>query len=262
VNKLGTFVKTSLRTFQVRFPHLLDTKFALMRRLRQTLRIPFERDFKALSLFPISDDALLLDVGANRGQSTDAILLAVGNMRVQIHLFEPNELLFQKLKQMFSEDDRICLHNFGLGDETTESTLFVPFYGKWMFDGLASFDEEEARSWLRGRLYFYDERLLTLRESKCRLRTLDELGLEPFFIKIDVQGYEYNALKGGENTLREHEPVLLVEAPDDLVIDFLSDIGYRHFAYEGGKFRPDHKGRSNTYFMTPEKSRLVAESIR
>jgi hypothetical protein len=104
--------------------------------------------------------------------------------------------------------------------------------------------------------------LLTLRESKCRLRTLDELGLEPFFIKIDVQGYEYNALKGGEKTLRAHEPVLLVEAPDDLVIDFLSDIGYRHFAYEGGKFRPDHKGRSNTYFMTPEKSRLVAESIR
>ena len=233
MNKLGTFVKTSLRTFQVHFPHLVGTKFALMRMLRQFLHIPFERDFKALSLFPISDDALLLDVGANRGQSTDAILLAVGNKRVQIHLFEPNEVLFHKLKQMFGADERIWLHDFGLGDETTESTLFVPFYRKWMFDGLASFDEEEARNWLRRRLYFYDERLLTLRESRCRLRTLDELGLEPFFIKIDVQGYEYNALKGGEKTLRAHEPVLLVEAPDDLVIDFLSDIGYRYFAYEG-----------------------------
>ncbi|MDH3726291.1 MAG: FkbM family methyltransferase [Myxococcales bacterium] len=261
MSRFGTVVKTSLRTFQVHFPRLLDTKFALMRTLRRALRIPFERDFEALSLFPIADDALLLDVGANRGQSTDAILLAVGNTRVQVHLFEPNELLLEKLKQLFGEDERIWLHGFGLGDEATESTLFVPFYRKWMFDGLASFDEDEARSWLRGRLYFYDERLLTLRESKCRLRTLDELGLEPFFMKIDVQGYEYDALKGGEDTLRAHEPILLVEAPDDLVIDFLSGIGYRYFSYERGKFRPGHKGRSNTYFMTAAKSRLVAERI-
>jgi hypothetical protein len=53
-----------LRTLQVQFPYLLDAKFKLMRLVRNG-RTPLE-DFNALSLFPEVDDALFLDVGANR----------------------------------------------------------------------------------------------------------------------------------------------------------------------------------------------------
>jgi FkbM family methyltransferase len=41
--------------------------------------------------------------------------------------------------------------------------------------------------------------------------TLDSLGLEPDFIKIDVEGLEYDVLRGGEQTVRENRPVVMIE---------------------------------------------------
>src|ERR1041384_3739354 len=110
--QLSRNAKKLLRTLQVHFPSLLDTKFRVMRWYRNALKVPFEYDFSALPLFH-ADGATFLDVGANRGQSTDAILMNLANVR--IHLFEPNEMLFGKLKRMFGTDDRIVLNDFGLG---------------------------------------------------------------------------------------------------------------------------------------------------
>lgn len=41
--------------------------------------------------------------------------------------------------------------------------------------------------------------------------TLDSLGLAPDFVKLDVEGMEWHALKGGERTIREHKPVVMLE---------------------------------------------------
>jgi hypothetical protein len=87
---------------------------------------------------------------------------------VRIHQFEPNKLLFEKLKGLYGRNERIMISNIGLGDEASESTLFVPFYKEWMFDGLASFNEDMARNWLKGRVFFYQERLLRLHKPRCR----------------------------------------------------------------------------------------------
>ena len=91
--------KKLLRTIQTSFPGMEDTKFALMRQYRNRFRIPFDKDFNAIDLFPNIDDALFLDVGANRGQSTDAILMKRKNCRIQ--LFEPNALLLDKLERQY-----------------------------------------------------------------------------------------------------------------------------------------------------------------
>src|SRR5882724_8840051 len=235
-----------IRTLQVYFPILLDMKFVVMRFYRNTLKKPFEEDFNALSLFPLCGRVLFLDVGANRGQSTDAILMKRPDARV--HLFEPNEELCRNLQKMFGANDGVFIHNCGLGDEVTEGLLVVPFYKKWMFDGLASFDAAKAEDWLKGRIFFYDERFVSQRQLRCRVKRLDDLALAPFFMKIDVQGYEYKVLKGGEQTLRKHEPVLLIEAPGKDIIDFLQELGYDFYAYDRGRFRSGMRGRLNTFF--------------
>lgn len=41
--------------------------------------------------------------------------------------------------------------------------------------------------------------------------TLDALGLRPDFVKLDVEGMEYHALLGGETTIREARPVVMIE---------------------------------------------------
>jgi hypothetical protein len=139
--------------------------------------------------------------------------------------------------------------------------LFVPFYKNWMFDGLASFNVDEANGWLKGRVYFYDERSVRLRESRCKIRRLDDLDLSPFFIKLDVQGYEYKALKGGEETLRKHQPVLLIETPNQKTREFLTGLGYTPYAYEAGRFKSSEYGSLNTFFMTPKRAGLVRAYI-
>jgi len=41
--------------------------------------------------------------------------------------------------------------------------------------------------------------------------TLDSLHLAPDFIKIDIEGMEYHALLGGEQTIRTHKPIIIIE---------------------------------------------------
>jgi len=253
-------VKKLIRSAQTSFPFLLDFKFAVMRNYRRWRRIPFERDFEALALFPESPEALYLDVGANRGQSTEAILMMTKAGRIQ--QFEPNPLLCEKLTALYGRNSRVVTNATGLGDISTEQPLYVPFYKKWMYDGLASFDPNKAGDWLKGRVYFYKETHLSLRKTTCRIKKLDELGLSPFFIKLDIQGYEYQALKGGEQTLRRCEPILLIESPpEEEIVSYLAEFGYEMFGFKGGKFFPGMVGSHNTFFMTPQKSRLVERLI-
>lgn len=253
-------MKKLLRTLQVHFPALLETKFRILRAIRNTLKIPREDDFRALALFPDSDDALYLDVGANRGQSTDAIIMTKRNARIV--LFEPNEVLIGKLLTLFRGKPNIVIHNFGLGDQNTECDLFIPFYKRYMFDGLASFVESEARDWLKNRLFFYDDRLLSVRTSRCQIKKLDDLELAPFFMKLDVQGYEYQALRGGERTLREHQPILLIEAPDHRISTYLEDFGYSRYAYKEGELIPGTSDGTNTFFLTEDKASRMDRKSR
>jgi FkbM family methyltransferase len=259
---LNADVKKAVRTAQTSFPWLLNAKFALMRRYRNARRKPFDVDFNAIGLFPDVEGLLYLDVGANRGQSTDAIMLRSANSRIE--LFEPNQLLCRNLERLFASSERVSVNCFGLGDETADLPLYVPFYKNWMFDGLASFDEASARRWLQeDRLYFFKEELLTVRELRCKTKRLDELGLAPFFMKLDVQGYEAQALRGGERTLERHRPIVLLEAPpEDESMRFLERLGYRHFSFKDGVFVEGVVETANTYFLTDDKAELVKRHIR
>jgi FkbM family methyltransferase len=250
-----------LRTLQANFPFLLDAKFAARSLVSRALRRPHDADFRALALFPDLDGALYLDLGANRGQSIEAILMFT--RRSCIWSFEPNPLLCAKLRRRFHGQERVVIKDFGLGDQEGAFKLYVPYYKKWMYDGLASLKREFAADWLRDRVYGYREEHLTIKEVDCRIRRLDDVlsfdgtGLAPFFIKLDVQGYELEALTGGERTLRNHEPILLIESPDEPTSDFLGGLGYQPYSYEGGALKPRTLGVTNTFFMTDGKAALL-----
>ena len=253
-------VKTVLRTVQVNVPMFLDAKFALMRSYRKARRIPFDRDFDAIRLFPVADGALFLDVGANRGQSTDAILMMAKHSRIQ--LFEPNPALCEKLRRQFHGNDNVAINDFGLGNSTTEQPLHIPFYRNWMFDGLASFDREKASNWLEHRILFYDERHLSIRVVMCKVKRLDDLGLAPFFVKVDVQGCDFEVIQGGEQTIRTHDPVLLLESPPQRkTTSVLEGMGYTCYTFRNNKFIRGIADGNNTFFMSERAASLVSSHI-
>jgi FkbM family methyltransferase len=52
----------------------------------------------------------------------------------------------------------------------------------------------------------------TIGTGKVEMKRLDSLNFDRIdYMKIDCEGYEMQILKGGENTIRTHQPVLVVE---------------------------------------------------
>lgn len=46
------------------------------------------------------------------------------------------------------------------------------------------------------------------------------------FLKIDAEGHDFAVLRGGESMIREHRPVIFIEARGTAITDWLRDIGY------------------------------------
>ena len=71
-----------------------------------------------------------------------------------------------------------------------------------------------------------------LGEEEVELTTIDSLHLSKLdFIKLDVQGFELKALKGGEGTIKSNYPIMFIENYLNLEVDqqalqLLNDWGY------------------------------------
>jgi FkbM family methyltransferase len=247
-----------LRSLQVFFPFLQDARFHLQRTLHRLRGRPVEADFAALRLLPWAPGALFLDVGANRGQSIEAMRILVPQARILA--FEPNPRLCARLARLYRDDPRIGCMSCALGDVAGGLTLWVPIYRGWTFDGLASLDRTAAAGWLGpDRLYLFRPDWLRVEEIACAVRRLDDLDLAPAFIKLDVQGFEPQVLAGGEATLRRHRPVLMLESPRvDREIPFLERLGYTFYAFDGERLVPDRLGRVNSFFLTEDKAALLS----
>jgi hypothetical protein len=66
--------------------------------------------------------------------------------------------------------------------------------------------------------------------NEVSFNTIDNLGLTPFFIKIDVEGAELEVLKGSLNVIKRYNPVILVEIQNhnsyQEIQELLSSYGY------------------------------------
>lgn len=240
------FIYRLFRTLQINFPQLQDIRFSLQRSYRKTFKVPVELDFNALSLFAFSKDTLFVDAGANRGDTVQAVRLTYPENPIMA--FEPNPLVFEKSRRAFKYDKNTTFINMGLSDQDDTLELNIPFYKGYMFDGLASFKENEALDWLKTRIFFFSEKNLSLRRVNCQLKKLDDFNIDPHFIKIDVQGFELKVLTGAKETIDRNLPVLLIETPTDEVTSYLSDNGYVALKFDGKRLVPGH-GRLNTFFV-------------
>ncbi len=246
-----------LRTAQTYVPPLVDAKAWAQRTYRRTMRIPSETSYKAIARFPLEPGKAFVDIGANRGQTIESIRLYRG--ADPIVSFEPNPRLAQRLVQRYRSDRNLTVNAFGLGIEPGEFNLHVPSYRGFVFDGLASFEREAAQDWLNAeRIYGFDPRLVTVETVRCEIRRWDDVDTSPGFVKIDVQGFESNVLRGGIETIRRHRPVFVIENDETRAheaILFAED--YRRAAYDGTRFVLDRVGADNTFYIPADKAERI-----
>jgi FkbM family methyltransferase len=246
-----------VRTAQTFFPVLADAKPAVQSRVNQFLQRPFEADFAALRLLGREAGQLYVDVGANRGQSIDAIRMTAN--RPRIVSFEANQLFAEKLRRRYAQQPEIRIEATGLGAEEGIFTLHIPSYRGYVFDGLASLDREAAMSWIGPLAVLrFDPAKLQCHTVTCSVRPLDSFTLKPFFIKIDVEKLEMEVLRGARQTLEQHHPILLVESDNPEVSTFLRSFHYQAFAYDSQnrRFLPSD-GIGNSFFVPKTKLNLI-----
>lgn len=239
---------TLLRTWQTYLPGGGDAKYMLQRTVRRALKRTFESEFEALRRLSLLEEFVLIDVGANRGQSIDAMRLTAPGRKIVS--FEPNPWLVSRLKREYSMSEEVTIHELALSDREEIFTLFVPFYRGYMFDGAASLSKEEAGQWLVGRIHRFNPSLLTLKEFTVRAVRIDSLNLSPSFVKIDVQGMEIDVLRGALETLERHRPILLVETPSAELVELLQPFGYFAAHWTGSGFERGIENFYNIFFLT------------
>lgn len=244
------FTKKIFRSIQVYFPFLQDLRFSTQMRMNRMLGKPHEHDFGLLKQLPGNGDMTFVDIGTNRGEAIQSMLTMKKNCRVVG--FEPNPIVFKKTASLYRNSKQVTLHNCGLGKDNGSFTLFLPFFRNFMFDGLASFNKTEASDWLKGRIFGYSDKLMHIKEINCEVKRLDDFNLDPYFIKIDVQGLEYEVLQGGLETLKKHQPALLIETPSEKVMNLLEGLGYAPYYYHNQQLEPG-RGQLNTWFFHQSK---------
>lgn len=241
-------MKTFIRNLQTYFPGLQDARFATQKKLRSLTGTYYEEDYSFFRYF--ENINTYLDIGANRGDTIHDVSRLLPNS--QIIGFEPNVSLYDKLIKQTSGNKNVTIHNTGLANSVETKEFYLPKYRNYTFDGLGSFDYENAVGLMKHVLPNLDPNLLSVDKHKFKVKKLDDFDLKPDFIKMDVQGYEYFALLGGEQTIAQNKPILLIEAPEQNCIDFLSNMGYIQVHSVNGKLKAG-KGDPNSFFFNKEK---------
>lgn len=254
-------VRRYLRRLVVQVPQLQELRAAARRAVLKTMRKPFEPEFEIFRRFIPNNDECAVDIGANRGQSVDAIRMYQPHL--PIVCFEPNPALADQLSGRFEQDPFVTVEAVGLSDAESDCALYLPYYGDYMFDGMASIDHNEAVAWLSTRtLVGFDEEKLRIREIAITLQTLDAQALKPGFIKIDVEGAEAAVIAGGRKTIEALKPVFLIETGNnDALVSDLCGLGYQPFNYRGGVLQPRTHAARNTIFVYPGYDRGLASMI-
>jgi FkbM family methyltransferase len=258
----GLELRKVVRTAQTYAAPFVDVKAWTQRTVRQIFRIPSETSYRAFRSFPLQAGEQFLDIGANRGQTIASIRLY--KPVAPILAFEPNSILARRLTERYADDYNITIHSFGLGLENGHFDLYVPYYRGFVFDGLASLDWAAAHDWLNEeRIYGFDRRHLRIETLRCEVRRWDDVDTRPGLVKIDVQGFESNVLRGGIGTIRSHRPVFVIENdPQRGHESILLPEDYRRASYRNGRLMLDKVGLGNTFYIPAEKARQIQAAYR
>ena len=168
----------------------------------------YELDLHAMSERILSQykDGVVLDIGANLGSYT--IPLAKKNPDIKFHAFEPQRIVSYQLcaNVIINSLENVYTYELALSNENTSIELTTPDYATELNIGAFSIDKDVREN-----------------EYECTtVNTTDRIDLIPLdymtfndirLIKVDVEGHELEALKGGIETIkRNNYPPIIFEA--------------------------------------------------
>jgi len=172
---------------------------------------------------------ICLDIGANIGYYVLLEKKLVGK-EGKIIAIEPSPINFQYLKNNvgFQDSSNVELFNFAAGDQNGNINFLI--YENAANSCMVIPDGEESK-WPGKVIKVPVRRIDSL---------LDEIGINKIdFVRMDVEGYEFNIFEGMQNTIRNSRPIIQIEVHKSIMgmdktrnfLQGLKDNGYEVKAY-------------------------------
>ncbi len=221
-----------------------------------------EPDFNAFKLICEDRPQLFLDIGANVGMSALSFFTLKPNS--QVISFEPNPINYPYLDRLSNKFENFQYMKVGLGDKPGVIDFYYPVYNGREMTALGSYDYQKAQSWLNeDTIYFFDADKLKVKKITVNVKTLDSFQLQPEFIKIDVEGFEYQVLLGSKETIKNNRPILLIEgvAKEDRIHKLFQDWEYDTYQFFNNKFYLNQFDCDNNFFIPREKTEIIQPYI-
>ena len=199
------------------------------------------------------------DIGANIGFYTCLLASRVGDSGTVV-AFEPASRTCSYLHENVSLNQftNVVVVNKGLGNRQEQRHLY--YSEAELAEGTASLKYADGRA----------------ASERVTLDTIDNLIHElsaPDFVKIDVEGYQLEVLRGGEHFLKTHAPLLMAELKDvgetnrDIfgeLENYVTDLGYQLYKIRKHSIQRCKKLSDTTernFFLVKERSRAFSKIL-
>ena len=194
-------------------------------------------------------DAQVLDVGSNIGVTS--VLLSQHLNQGKVYSFEPLPPNYKTLEKVveYYKCPNIQLFKFAVGEEDKKVEMVLPEVDSVQMQGLSHVVHQDLTEFNEGKRFTTDLK---------RLDGLAELqGVTIKGIKLDVENFEFFALRGAEAILKRDHPIVYTELWENdnrrKCFEYMEELGYSIHIHEGGKLIPyvPEKHDTQNFFLMP-----------
>jgi FkbM family methyltransferase len=189
---------------------------------------------------------VILDIGANLGAYSIPMAKSVSSTGGTVYAFEPQRLIYYQLcgNILLNSLDNVYAFNQAVGDYN--GTIPMPEINYQTNNNIGAFSFNKSFREIHG-----IESSMSTGHTEVPIIRLDSMELQksPCLIKIDVEGFELNVLKGAGNFLEQHGfPPILFEAwttdwytiEKKALFDFVTNLGYQITSFHVQDFVAQH----------------------
>ena len=139
---------------------------------------------------------VFIDIGANIGNHS----IYFADHVKEVHAFEPNTTVFRILKINSENKENINCYNYGFGDKEGKYQLNIDQNNLG-----ASFVDMDNKN------KYKDDFQKSISINIDKLDNILGNFSQADLLKIDVEGFEENVIKGGKNFIKKFQPIILFE---------------------------------------------------
>lgn len=148
----------------------------------------------------------MIDVGAHEGEFLSSFL-KIKKIR-QYYCFEPQVKIFRELKKKYQKkNNKILFFNFPLGEKNKKKKIFLS--NLTSTSTMSSFNKYSLYLKFKNFLIKNKKEKSIIVKQKTFDQIFKNININKSFLKIDVEGYELNVLRGSKKKIKEVKYILV-----------------------------------------------------